>query len=334
LACRALYPTYLRCLAVLVATGALFAVLPGLPGTAAPPPSPAAVRARLAALTLQEEQVTEQFDGSRVALVAARRGLARLDARLRVVAAEAAAARGTLGRLAAAAYESGQGLITDVGLLGSSGPQELADRADDLQLLARVQSAAAQRVGSDLRTLRAARVAAEASLRRERGLAATLAAERGWIVGTISAEQATLAQLTAAQQPVVSQSAPSQSTPVAFSPPAVSGAAAVAVRFAYAQLGKPYQWGAAGPDAYDCSGLAMAAWGAAGVSLPHSAADQQSMVAPVPAGDLQPGDLIFFGYPAYHVGIYIGSAEMIDAPHSGTVVRIDPISGYTDAGRP
>jgi cell wall-associated NlpC family hydrolase len=97
------------------------------------------------------------------------------------------------------------------------------------------------------------------------------------------------------------------------------------VAFAIAQLGKPYAWGAAGPGSYDCSGLTMMAWLAAGVSLPHYTAAQYAATAHVPIANLQPGDLVFFGTDLHHVGLYAGGGMMIDAPYTGTVVRYDSI---------
>ena len=113
--------------------------------------------------------------------------------------------------------------------------------------------------------------------------------------------------------------------------------ASSAVAYAYAQLGKPYQWAAAGPDSFDCSGLTMMAWETAGVYFPHLAQDQYDMTMRIPLADALPGDLIFFGTPSdvYHVGIYIGGGEMIDAPETGQLVSISSIywSGLLGAGR-
>ncbi len=79
----------------------------------------------------------------------------------------------------------------------------------------------------------------------------------------------------------------------------------------------------------------MRAWGAAGVALPHNAAAQQSMLHYVSAADAQPGDLVFYGNPAGHVGIYIGGGRMIAAPHTGDVVKIQAVySGVSGYGRP
>ena len=100
-----------------------------------------------------------------------------------------------------------------------------------------------------------------------------------------------------------------------------------AVAFAEAQLGKPYQWGGAGPASYDCSGLTMVAWEKGGAVLPHSSQDQYDMTTRVPISQLLPGDLVFFGTPddVYHVGIYIGGGDMIDAPETGQDVSVQEI---------
>lgn len=117
-------------------------------------------------------------------------------------------------------------------------------------------------------------------------------------------------------------------------PPAGGDVAAV-IAFAQAQLGKPYRWAAAGPDSYDCSGLTMAAYATIGVQLPHNAALQSTYGTRVPSQALLlPGDLVFFGSPPHHVGLYVGNGQMIDAPHTGAFIRYDPLwSDYTTAVR-
>ncbi len=109
-----------------------------------------------------------------------------------------------------------------------------------------------------------------------------------------------------------------------------------AVAAAASQIGKPYRWGAAGPGAYDCSGLTMWAWGRAGVSLPHSSKAQYSSLPHVSLSQLAPGDLVFYGSPIHHVGIYKGGGVMIHAPQSGETVREESIyySRPVGAARP
>jgi len=104
-----------------------------------------------------------------------------------------------------------------------------------------------------------------------------------------------------------------------------AGVARAAIEFALGEVGKPYVWGATGPDSYDCSGLTQAAWKAAGVSLPRTTYDQVNAGTTVSLTDAQPGDLIFFYDDISHVGIYIGNGMMIHAPKPGAYVREESI---------
>ncbi|MGW7067809.1 NlpC/P60 family protein [Streptomyces sp. NPDC054855] len=101
--------------------------------------------------------------------------------------------------------------------------------------------------------------------------------------------------------------------------------AAKVINFAEAQIGKPYVWGATGPDSYDCSGLTQDAWKAAGISLPRTTWDQVKVGTTVKTADAKPGDLVFFYDDISHVGIYIGDGKMIHAPKPGTNVRVESI---------
>jgi cell wall-associated NlpC family hydrolase len=116
----------------------------------------------------------------------------------------------------------------------------------------------------------------------------------------------------------------------------VKAGASTAVSVARQQIGKPYEWAADGPDTFDCSGLTMYAWGKAGVSLPHSSQAQFGSLTHIAKSQLQPGDLVFFGSPIHHVGIYEGGGIMIDAPETGENVRRDSIgrADYAGSARP
>ena len=104
--------------------------------------------------------------------------------------------------------------------------------------------------------------------------------------------------------------------------------AAAVILYAAAQLGKPYQWGGTGPDAFDCSGLAMMAYRAAGIAIPRTSQQQWAAGPRVPPGWAQPGDLVFFAgsdgtpWAPGHVGIVIGNGEMIEAYATGYPVRV------------
>ena len=133
---------------------------------------------------------------------------------------------------------------------------------------------------------------------------------------------------------------PSGAAPGVFAPDWASDAGASAIQgdaaadWALTQLGQPYRWGAAGPASYDCSGLAMEAWARAGVGLLHWTGYQWVSGPHVPLADLRRGDLVFYAFniadPAtiHHVGIYIGHGLMVDAPFTGSFVRIDSIYAF------
>ncbi len=104
----------------------------------------------------------------------------------------------------------------------------------------------------------------------------------------------------------------------------VSSSSNGAVQLALAQVGKPYIWGADGPGGFDCSGLMLFAWRAAGKALPHSSRAQYASLRHVSTSQIQPGDLVFFGSPIHHVGMYIGNGQMVEASHRGAPVRVRP----------
>jgi len=115
-------------------------------------------------------------------------------------------------------------------------------------------------------------------------------------------------------------------------PKGTSEEARAAIDFARQQLGEPYVWAAAGPNSWDCSGLTMMAWQAGGIALPHFAAAQYQLTVHITAAQLRPGDLVFWGTSPntiHHVAIYIGKLNGVDviiqAPHTGDVVKVSPL---------
>ncbi|MGY1710534.1 C40 family peptidase [Geodermatophilus sp. SYSU D00758] len=137
---------------------------------------------------------------------------------------------------------------------------------------------------------------------------------------------------SAAPAPAARAAAP----PAPAAAPAPGRAAQVAVDTAMAQIGDPYVWAAAGPDAFDCSGLVQYAFAAAGIALPHSSRMQSQLGTPVARSALQPGDLVFFYSPVSHVGIYIGNGQMVHASTYGRPVKVasvDAMGGYNSARR-
>ena len=183
------------------------------------------------------------------------------------------------------------------------------------------------------------RSAVESKLVRQKDEIARLNAvvERAERLRALRAQRARAAarRAEAAATPGSSTPAPEPATG-ALPAPAPNPQAEAAVRAALSQVGKPYQWGAAGPDSYDCSGLTMWAWARAGVSLPHNSGQQYAATPRVSRSDWAPGDLLFFGDPIHHVGMYIGDGRMVEAPYTGSRVRTNSASrpDYVGAGRP
>jgi len=165
-----------------------------------------------------------------------------------------------------------------------------------------------------------------------------------------SVEQEYLIGLTAEQEQAAQPPAPPAPGPAPNPPPPAPNTSAVAgaIAFAYAQLGEPYRFGGAGPDSWDCSGLTRMAYASAGIYIgQHLVSSQYYTMANqgrlVPIGDMVPGDLIFYangGYPGggfYHVTMYVGNGQMIEAPRPGVAVRVTGVRYYDAlpyAGRP
>lgn len=183
-----------------------------------------------------------------------------------------------------------------------------------------------------LNSLTAQEKARLAALRAQQEAAAKAAAQK--LAAEIAAKQKA-AQEAAAKAAAAGSGTSTQggtTTPVGGSTgsggssSSASTAAEKAIAFARAQLGKPYVWGATGPDSFDCSGLTQAAYKAAGIDLPRTTWDQVNVGTRVSETDLQPGDLVFFFSDISHVGLYIGNGDIIHAPHTGTVVKIAPVT--------
>ncbi|MFC5493098.1 NlpC/P60 family protein [Nocardioides caricicola] len=178
-------------------------------------------------------------------------------------------------------------------------------------------------------------IRADATERRAEDIAALeekLAAEKKTAEEKLAEAEALLADLKAEEREDIL----SRGTVRMPSDVPASGSAAAAVAYAMAQVGDAYVYGAAGPSAFDCSGLTMMAWGAAGVGLPHSSSAQYSSGPHVAASDLQPGDLVFYYSPISHVGMYIGNGLIVHAANPGTGVVVSGLYSmpYVGAVRP
>jgi len=187
-----------------------------------------------------------------------------------------------------------------------------SELARQKQLLASIHTTLSHLVAQEQARERAARAAELARLRAE--LARRAAAKK-------AAEAAQAQQTT---------SAPPTSIVPPPAPPVVGSTGAghpQAASIALQYLGVPYRWGGASPSGFDCSGLVMYVYAQLGISLPHYTVAQWNATQPISQSEMQPGDLVFFNSLG-HVGIYIGGGRFVDAPHTGSVVRVDSISGF------
>jgi cell wall-associated NlpC family hydrolase len=200
----------------------------------------------------------------------------------------------------------------------------LASHADEVVAQAAAARTAAEQAQLDATAAAAAAVAAEADLQ----------AQKDALEDELAGYQADFARLSAADQMRV-HNVLSGPDVTAAPAPAPTEAAGVAVRTALAQVGDMYGVGDSGPDTFDCSGLTMYAYAAAGVTLPHSSLAQSRMGAPVSRADLQPGDLVFFYSPISHVGMYIGNGQMVHSSVTGKPVAVTSVDkgGYVSARR-
>lgn len=196
---------------------------------------------------------------------------------------------------------------------------ELEARAEESRAAEAAQQQSQQESQKESR--RAAKAAAEKAEAATTQRARQQAREREWEAARVEAERQ-----RAAERPTTRPAGDMDTTP------APSAGAAAAIAFAQAQLGEPYVWGGAGPNAWDCSGLTMKAWAAGGKTLPHWSVGQYRATTPVAASKLQPGDLVFWGDNAtkpdtiFHVALYVGNGQIIHAPRTGRPVVQESIT--------
>jgi cell wall-associated NlpC family hydrolase len=327
-----------RRIALALTSLAVVTLLPAV-GHADPRPSLSDVQRRVDALNAKADLIIEDYAQAKIALAAASQKAAVARGRVRAAQAQLAGIRKSMSAVAAAAYRSG-GADQFVQLVSTSTPQTFLDRASSLDRIAAGQSAELAAAATARHRFAAASQDAATQQAAEQAVAAKLSADKQQIQDLLDQQQRILGSLKADQRRAFEAARQAASRSRVLDAPTyngpASGRAAEAVRAAYAEIGKPYSWGASGPGSFDCSGLTMWSWGKAGVSLPHSAAAQYDSARHVSQGDLQPGDLVFFGSPIHHVGIYIGGGRMIDAPHSGDYVGIHSLymNEYVGAARP
>ena len=268
--------------------------------------------------------IMQDADASSVVAAVLRRLAAQAQAQQVAAAQTAESARASAqAQVESAAAETANiqnqqsAMIAQLATLRSTSVALERARQDGLKTAARARAAAAAKAAAQARSVVQAQAAAQARAGR-------YAVQRQ---AAAAAEAQSLRQL-APNQPVRSSQAPdpapSAPSPISDAPVPSRGGVSAVIAFARAQIGKPYQWGAAGPDTFDCSGLTLMAWARAGVNLSHYTGYQWAETRRVLLSDLQPGDLVFFGDSgptSHHMGLYVGNDMMIEAPYTGAYVR-------------
>lgn len=258
-------------------------------------------------------------------------------------AAQAAAAKAADAKAALTAYEPELRAIAQTGFTGNSqsrmaafltstSASDLVQQMTTLDVIADHTESVIAKVAAAQQAADKAKAEADAAAGKANASLATLQDQKKTLQSKAATYQASYSRLTAAQQAAVTNAVAGPSITVKASdlPIPANAAIALIIKTALAQVGKPYVYGSAGPNGFDCSGLTMFSFGAAGIALPHSSLAQSQMGVQVSRADLQPGDLVFFYSPVSHVGLYIGNGMMVHARTFGSPVAVTSVdqAGY------
>ncbi len=304
--------------------------IPALPASADPPPPANASDAakQLHDLSAQAEGLAAQYQKTQDDHAAKKAELDRQTAaaaQAQGAADQARAAeersRSQVDRMSHASYEGAQ-MNQLSAVLTSKSPNEYLDRASAIDMLARDNDKAIQAFSN----ARAQAENAERQVQDARNRAAAAEADAARIEGDMAQRKGAMdAQIAKVKQQYASLSQKEKSALSDDGPSAGllggSGAAITATNAALGKQGSPYEWGATGPDSFDCSGLVQWAYKQAGVSLPRSTYSQESAGSSVSQDSLKPGDLMFFN-GGEHVGIYVGGGKVVHAPTEGENVKV------------
>ena len=312
---------------------ALAAVVGVVPSTSTPAqaePNIDDVKSRVDSLYHQAEVASERYNNAKLELKELRHDMASLKADQRRQDDRLGAVQSEVKDSIVRQYE-GQSLSAVGQVVVSKDPKAFLSQLSTMSAFDDMQGQLFDDYSSELKALDIRRQATE---KRAAEVAATqkkLAAEKATIDKKFAEAKSLLGKLEAQQREALT----SRSTTRTPSVPA-SGNAAAAVQYAMAQVGKAYVYGAAGPNAFDCSGLTMMAWAQAGVALPHSSSAQYSSGPHIAESDLQPGDLVFYYSPISHVGMYIGNGMIVNAENPSAGVKVTSLHEmpYVGAVRP
>ncbi|PRY02454.1 C40 family peptidase [Allonocardiopsis opalescens] len=304
----------------LAAVGAV--TLPAGTAGAEPEPTRDEVEQRIEELAEESGTLVQEFNEAEEELEAAEAELADVEERITGNEERQEELRERIGRLAGAAYRSGD-LGSPITVLGSGDPQDVVDHAAVLEYLSAGRQAELEEYTTVTERLEELRAEAEAAV-EEAEAAREESEQRAEEVEVSLAEQEELL----AEFDLAPAGGSGESGPGAAYTGSASGSAGAALDYAYAQVGDPYVWGGTGPDGFDCSGLTMMAWRQGGVNLPRTTWDQWEVGQAVSWDAMQPGDLVFFYPDLGHMGMYVGNGQMVHAPSSGSYVSVVELNDY------
>ncbi|WP_413758962.1 NlpC/P60 family protein [Streptomyces sp. MMBL 11-3] len=319
-----------------IAAGAVLAPAPGAAAAPVPDERPVAeLLTDLQRLYREAEAATEAYNATEEKLRRQRAEVARIDGRLAKARLSLRDSRGAAGRLARQQYQGTSEIGPYVRLLLARDPEHALDQGQVLRQVSLRRAGTVRRLtGSERRAGELAR-RARTALDRRLALAERQKKDRDLVRERLDDVEELLASLTEEQ---LSQVAELEAAGVAEAQEELvaSGAlggtgrptreGAAALRYAVDQIGKPYEWGAEGPDAYDCSGLTSQAWGAAGRPVPRTSQEQWAELPRVPLTDLRPGDLVVYFPEATHVALYLGDGLVVQAPRPGARIKVSPLA--------
>ncbi|MFJ6685279.1 C40 family peptidase [Streptomyces werraensis] len=325
-----------RAAATVVLAGAAAAAGFDGAGHAAPRPTPPG--ADVSRLYREAEVATEKYNGAKEKADSARQRLRDLQDETARAQARLNKAREALGTVAAAQYRAG-GLDPALRLMLSDDPDAYLDGAALAERAGSRHHAELGRVRARLREIEKLRGAARVEVKTLTTRRAELERHKRTVTEKLSAARQALSRMSPEERVRITggsgraaRSAGGTVRDTAALSQAPNARAAQAVAYAHQKLGSPYVWGATGPDAFDCSGLVLAAYRSAGVSLPRTTYAQIDAGRRVSRSELLPGDLVFFYSGISHVGLYIGNGQMIHAPNPSAPVRVAPVDQMPFAG--
>ncbi|MER7745246.1 C40 family peptidase [Streptomyces bacillaris] len=308
---------------------------PEAPEAPGAPKSVATLLRELQTLYQEAEEASETYNATAEKLKQRTAEAKKVGAELAKARAALELSRGDAGRLAREQYQGRTEFSAYLQLLLARDPLRALDQSHVIERVAAGRAATVERLTADARRADALAAASRKAVDQQKRLVAQQQKQRDAVQGklrkvegllaTLSAEQ--LAQLAGLEQQGVAAAQRELVASGALStvrPPTRQGGDAIA--YAIEQIGKPYVWGAEGPDSFDCSGLTSQAWAAAGRPVPRTSQEQWKQLPKVPVSSLRPGDLVVYFPKATHVALYIGDGLVVQAPRPGAKVKVSPLA--------